>query len=282
MGDRLQGKVAVITGGTSGMGRGTVELFLHEGAKVVVADILDDKGAQMEKDFGANLAYHHTDVAEEADVKGAVDLAVSKFGRLDCIFNNAGIGGVSGEIQEITMEGFDKTVGVLLKGVVLGMKYAAPVMKAQKSGSIISTASVAGLSGGFGPHIYSACKAAVVHLSKSVALELGKYNVRVNAICPGGIATSIFGRGLGLPSQLADESAKKMEEVLVNFQPIRRSGLPSDIARMALFLASDDSTFVSGQAIAVDGALMAGRERSQGAARIGEGMAKAFGDLMKT
>ena len=213
MGERLQGKVAVITGGTSGMGRGTVELFLQEGAKVVVADILDDKGAQMEKDFGPNLAYHHTNVAVEADVKGAVDLAVKKYGRLDCIFNNAGIGGVSGEIQEIDMDGFDKTMGVLVKGVVLGMKYAAPIMKAQKSGSIISTASVAGLSGGFGPHIYSAAKAAVVHLSKSVALELGKYNVRVNAICPGGIATSIFGRGLGLPSQLADESAKKMEEV---------------------------------------------------------------------
>ncbi|MDO9458915.1 MAG: glucose 1-dehydrogenase [Alphaproteobacteria bacterium] len=282
MGERLQGKVAVITGGTSGMGRGTVELFLQEGAKVVVADILDDKGAQMEKDFGPNLAYHHTNVAVEADVKGAVDLAVKKYGRLDCIFNNAGIGGVSGEIQEIDMDGFDKTMGVLVKGVVLGMKYAAPIMKAQKSGSIISTASVAGLSGGFGPHIYSAAKAAVVHLSKSVALELGKYNVRVNAICPGGIATSIFGRGLGLPSQLADESAKKMEEVLVNFQPIRRSGLPSDIAKMALFLASDDSTFVSGQAIAVDGALMAGRERTQGAGRIADGMAKAFGDLLKT
>lgn len=282
MGERLQGKVALITGGTSGMGRGTVELFLHEGAKVVVADILDDKGAQMEKDFGPNLSYIHTDVSNEAHVKAAVDLAVKKYGRMDCIFNNAGMGGVSGEIQEIDMEGFDRTVGVLFKGVVLGMKYAAPVMKAQKSGSIISTASIAGLSGGFGPHIYSACKAAVAHLTKCVALELGKYNVRVNAICPGGIATSIFGRGIGLPSQLADESAKKMEEVLVNFQPIHRAGMPADIAQMALFLASDDSTFVSGQAIAVDGALMAGRERAQGVDRISAGMAKAFGELMKS
>ncbi|MSP42616.1 MAG: glucose 1-dehydrogenase [Alphaproteobacteria bacterium] len=282
MSGRLQGKVALITGGTSGMGRGTVELFLAEGAKVVVADILDEKGTQMERDFGPDLAYHHTDVAVEAHVKGAVDLAVKKYGRLDCIFNNAGMGGVSGEIQSIDMAGFDKAIDVLVKGVVLGMKYAAPVMKAQKSGSIISTASVAGLSGGFGPHIYSACKAAVIQLSKSVALELGKYNIRVNAICPGGIATSIFGRGLGLPSQLADESAKKMEEVLVDFQPIRRAGLPSDIAKMALFLASDDSTFVSGQAIAVDGGLMAGRERGQGAGRIADGMTKVFRDLMKT
>ena len=282
MSGRLEGKVAVITGGTSGMGHGTVELFLEEGAKVVVADILDEKGAQMAADLGPNFAYHHTDVSVEEEVKGAVDLAMSKFGRLDCIFNNAGIGGVSGEIQEIDMEGFDKTVGVLLKGVVLGMKHAAPIMKEQKSGSIISTASVAGLQGGFGPHIYSACKAAVVHLTKTVALELGKDNIRDNAICPGGIATSIFGRGMGLPTQLADQSAKLMENVLDKFQPIKRSGLPSDIARTALFLASDDSTFVSGQAIAVDGALTAGREQRQGVGRIGESMAKQFGDLLKS
>ncbi|HBC52714.1 MAG TPA: 2,5-dichloro-2,5-cyclohexadiene-1,4-diol dehydrogenase [Alphaproteobacteria bacterium] len=282
MSGRLEGKVAVITGGTSGMGRGTVELFLEEGAKVVVADILDEKGAQMAADLGSSFAYHHTDVSVEEEVKGAVDLAISKFGRLDCVFNNAGIGGVSGEIQEIDMDGFDKTVGVLLKGVVLGMKHAAPIMKEQKSGSIISTASVAGLQGGFGPHIYSACKAAVVHLTKTVALELGKDNIRVNAICPGGIATSIFGRGMGLPTQLADQSAKLMENVLDKFQPIKRSGLPSDIARTALFLASDDSTFVSGQAIAVDGALTAGREQRQGVGRIGESMAKQFGDLLKS
>jgi NAD(P)-dependent dehydrogenase (short-subunit alcohol dehydrogenase family) len=185
-------------------------------------------------------------------------------------------------VPAIDMEGFDKTVGVLLKGVVLGMKHAAPIMKEQKSGSIISTASVAGLQGGFGPHIYSACKAAVVHLTKTVALELGKDNIRVNAICPGGIATSIFGRGMGLPTQLADQSAKLMENVLDKFQPIKRSGLPSDIARTALFLASDDSTFVSGQAIAVDGALTAGREQRQGVGRIGESMAKQFGDLLKS
>lgn len=282
MSGRLEGKVAIITGGTSGMGRGTVELFLEEGAKVVVADILDEKGAQMAADLGPNFAYHHTDVCVEEDVKGAVDLAISKFGRLDCIFNNAGVGGVSGEIQEIDMEGFDQTVGILLKGVVLGMKYAAPIMKEQKSGSIISTASVAGLQGGFGPHIYSACKAAVVHLTKTVALELGKDNIRVNAICPGGIATSIFGRGMGLPTQLADQSAQLMENVLDKFQPIKRSGLPSDIAKTALFLASDDSSFVSGQAIAVDGALTAGREQRQGVGRIGESMAKQFGDLLKS
>jgi NAD(P)-dependent dehydrogenase (short-subunit alcohol dehydrogenase family) len=261
MAKRLEGKVALITGGTSGMGRGTVDLFVDEGARVIVADIQDEKGALMEQEFGKSIAFTHCDVSIESEVKAAVDLAVERFGRLDCIFNNAGMGGVSGAIHETDMDGFDHTVGVLFKGVVHGMKYAAPVMAEQRSGSIINTASIAGLEGGFGPHIYSGCKAAVVQISKTVALELGPMGIRVNAICPGAIATSIFGSGFGLPLEAADRSAKLMEEAFQSAQPIRRSGLPSDIAKTALFLASEDSSFVSGQAIAVDGAMTAGRER---------------------
>ncbi|MBW2232350.1 MAG: glucose 1-dehydrogenase [Deltaproteobacteria bacterium] len=285
MAKRLQGKVALITGGTSGMGRGTVDLFVDQGARVLVADILDDKGALMEQEFGSSLAYAHCDVAIESDVKAAVDLAVERFGRLDCMFNNAGIGGVSGAIEEIDMEGFDQTVGVLFKGVVLGMKYAMPVMAEQGSGSIINTSSIAGTHGGYGPHIYSGCKAAVVQITKTVALEVGPKGIRVNAICPGAIATSIFGRGLGLPTEAADRSAKLMEGAFQSLQPIKRSGLPSDIAKTALFLASDDSTFVSGQAIAVDGALTTGRERdleemaeSPIAKALGEAFREAMGD----
>jgi NAD(P)-dependent dehydrogenase (short-subunit alcohol dehydrogenase family) len=285
MAKRLQGKVALITGGTSGMGRGTVDLFVDEGARIVVADILDDKGALMEQEFGSSLAYAHCDVAIESDVKAAVDLAVERFGRLDCMFNNAGIGGVSGAIEEIDMEGFDQTVGVLFKGVVLGMKYATPVMAEQGSGSIINTASIAGTHSGYGPHVYSGCKAAVVQITKTVALEVGPKGIRVNAICPGAIATSIFGRGLGLPTEAADRSAKLMEGAFQSLQPIKRSGLPSDIAKIALFLASDDSTFVSGQAIAVDGALTTGRERdpeemaeSPIAKALGEAFREAMGD----
>lgn len=261
MAKRLAGKVALITGGTSGMGRGTVDLFVEEGARVVVAGIEDDRGALMEHEFGKSLAYVHCDVANEADVKAAVELAVQRFGRLDCMFNNAGIGGVGGAIDETDMDGFDQTVGVLFKGVMLGMKYAVPVMAEQGSGSIINTASVAGLTGGFGPHTYSGCKAAVIHVSKTVALEVGPKGIRVNAICPGAIATPIFARILGLSGEAADRTAKMMEGAFHSLQPIKRSGLPSDIAQTALFLASDDSSFISGQAISVDGALTTGRER---------------------
>ena len=137
---RLDGKVAIITGGTSGIGRGTVDLFLKEGAKVVAADLQDHKGEAMERELGENFSYCRTNVAHEDEVKNLVAHTVKKFGKLDVLFNNAGYGGVGGELAEIDMNGFDETVGVLLKGVVLGYKYAVPHMKAQKSGSIISTA----------------------------------------------------------------------------------------------------------------------------------------------
>ena len=265
MSGRLEGKVAIITGGTSGIGRGTVELFVKEGAKVVVGDIQDHRGEAMSRELGANFVYQRTNVAEESDVKALVETAVSKFGRLDCMFNNAGYGGVGGALHEIDMNGFDETVGVLLKGVFLGYKYAVPVMLQQKSGSIISTASVAGLQAGFGPQVYSACKAAVLHLARTAALELGPHNIRSNAICPGGIATNIFGTGLGLGTQVADQFAEFMKPRLAKLQPVPRSGLPNDIAEMALFLASDASSFVTGQAIAVDGGLTAGPMTGLGA-----------------
>lgn len=258
MAGRLEGKVAIITGGTSGIGLGTVELFLKEGAKVVIGDLQDHKGEALEREHGAHVSYCRTNVAHEDEVKNLVDHTIHKFGRLDTIFNNAGFGGVGGELQDIDMNGFDETVGVLLKGVFLGYKYAVPHMKAQQSGSIISTASVAGLQAGYGPMVYSACKAAVLHLARCAALELSPYNIRSNAICPGGIATSIFGSGLGLGTQIADQFAEFMKPRLAKIQPIPRAGLPNDIAELALFLASDASTFVTGQSIAVDGGLTAG------------------------
>ena len=256
---RLDGKVAIITGGTSGIGRGTVDLFLKEGAKVVCGDLQDHKGEEMVRELGDNFSYCRTNVAHEAEVKGLVEHAVKRYGKLDVIFNNAGFGGVGGELDQIDMgEAFDETVGVLLKGVFLGYKYAVPEMKKNGGGSIISTASVAGLQAGFGPHVYSACKAAVLHLARSAVLELSPFNIRSNAICPGGIATSIFGSGLGLGTQVADQFGEFMKPRLAKIQPIARAGLPNDIAETALFLASDASTFVTGQAIAVDGGLTAG------------------------
>ncbi|MBA4180033.1 MAG: 2,5-dichloro-2,5-cyclohexadiene-1,4-diol dehydrogenase [Anaerolinea sp.] len=256
---RLEDKVAVVTGGASGIGEGTVRLFVAEGAKVVIADAQDSRGQKLAEELGPSAAYLHADVSLEADVQDTIKTALSKWGRLDCMYNNAGFGGVSGPIQDTDMDAFEQTMNVLFKGVVLGIKHAAPVMKAQGYGSIISTASVAGVGGGYGPHIYSAAKAAVIHLTKSVANELGESGVRVNCICPGGIATPIFGKGMGLTPEQADYTIDLMKARLAEGQPIKRAGLPGDIAEAALWLASDASSFVSGHALVVDGALTTGR-----------------------
>jgi NAD(P)-dependent dehydrogenase (short-subunit alcohol dehydrogenase family) len=256
---KLDGKVAIITGGASGIGQATVRLFAQEGGRVVIADVQDDKGARLAEDLGQAASYLHADVSQEAQVSGAIAHAVSRFGRLDCLFNNAGAAGVAGPIEAIPTDGFDHTIGVLLRGVFLGMKHAAPIMKRQGGGSIISTASVAGLQAGYGPHVYSAAKAAVVHLTRSVAMELGESGVRVNCICPGGIATPIFGSALGLAEPEADRIAELMKTLLATRQPIQRAGLPEDIARAALWLASEESSFVNGHALIVDGGLTGGR-----------------------
>jgi len=256
---RLKGKIALVTGGASGIGEATVRLFIDEGASVVPADIQDDRGREVAADVGARATYVHADVSRETDVAAMVDETVRRFGRLDCLFNNAGAGGVHGRIDEIGVDGFDATIGVLLRGVFLGMKHAAPMMKRQGTGSIISTASVAGLRTGLGPHVYSAAKAAVIHLTRSVAMELGESGVRVNCICPGGIATPIFGKAFGLSPDRADATIPLMKGILETLQPIRRPGLPEDIAHAALWLASDESSFVNGDALVVDGGLTGGR-----------------------
>ncbi|HNO65798.1 MAG TPA: SDR family oxidoreductase, partial [Tepidiformaceae bacterium] len=215
---QLDGKVAVITGGASGIGEGTVRKFVASGAKVVISDIQDARGEKLAEELGPNASYYHTDVAQEEEVRAAVAHAVQKWGRLDVMFNNAGFGGVSGSILETDMDAYDNTVAILLRGVVLGMKHAGQVMAAQGSGSIISTASVAGVGIGFGPHIYSAAKAAVIHLTRSVANELGERGVRVNAICPGGIATPIFGKAMGLSAEQADYTIDLMKVRLAQGQ----------------------------------------------------------------
>lgn len=252
---RLEGKVAVVTGGASGIGEGTVRLFASEGAKVVIADIQDTRGEKLAEELGTATTYCHTDVSQEDDVAAAIDLAVRRFGRLDCMYNNAGFAGVSGPIDELDMSEYDRTMAVLLRGVVCGVKHAAKVMKAHGSGSIISTASVAGVGAIFGPHVYSAAKAAIIHLTKTVAVELGPAGVRINAICPGGIATPIFGKAMGLDATAADATVDMMAMALAESQPIKRAGRPGDIAEAALWLASDASSFVTGQALVVDGGI---------------------------
>ncbi len=259
---RLSGKVAIITGGASGIGRGAVELFVKEGASVLIADQQDDKGERLAQELGANTCYLHADVGEESDVEALVAHALKQFGRLDCMFNNAGITGVVGTITEIPVDGYDATMRTLLRSVFLGMKHAGRVLRRQRSGTIISTASVGGLATG-PAHVYSAAKAAVIHLTRSVAKELGESNVRVNCICPGAIATPIFGKAVGLPTEAAEQTVETMRYALAKIQPIPRAGLPEDIANAALWLASDESAFVNGHALVVDGGLLGGPLWSQ-------------------
>jgi NAD(P)-dependent dehydrogenase (short-subunit alcohol dehydrogenase family) len=256
---QLDGKVAVITGGASGIGAATCRLFVEEGARVVVCDVLDAEGEKLVAGLGDKAVFVHTDVTREADLTAAIDTATDRFGRLDCLFNNAGAAGTDKPVAETDAEGLERTVALLFSAVLLGIKHAAPVMRKHGSGSIINTASVAGLQAGLGPHVYSAMKAAVIQLTRTLATELGEDGIRVNAICPGGIVTPIFGRALGVDEALVQERTAALNEVFALMQPIRRPGQPRDIAQAALWLASDASGFVNGHAIVVDGGLTAGR-----------------------
>ena len=251
---RLDGKVAAITGGASGIGAGTVRRFLEEGAQVLIADLDGDKGAAVAAELGAGTAFLRTDVSKEEDVAAMIAETVDRFGRIDVLYNNAGFGGALGPIESTSVADYDLTMDVLLKSVFLGMKHVAPVMKAQGSGSIISTASVAGLRVGYAPHLYSVAKCAVIHLTKTVALELGEHGVRVNAICPGFIATPL---AAGRPD--ADESQiEQLRATGASSQVLGRVGEPLDIANMALFLASDDAEWITGREFVVDGGFEAG------------------------
>ena len=255
---RLEGCRAVITGAASGIGEETARLFVREGASVVIADVDDDRGKRVADEFGDRARFVHADVTLEHDVDAAVASAVDAFGGLDCLFNNAGNPGSIGGIEDVDMAMFDRTVAIHLRGVFLGIRAAARVMRPQGHGSIVNTSSVAGLAANYAGHDYSACKAAIAHLTRTTANELGEQGIRVNAICPGGIATSIFARAAGLEGDAAQATVEFMSTALGDMAPIRRAGRPSDIAEAALWLASDASSFVNGQVIAVDGGLTTG------------------------
>jgi len=252
MAKRFDGRVAVVTGGGNGIGRASVLRLCAEGARVVVADLNEETGAETARlvaaGGGGEAVFVRTDVTREADVEAAIACASDRFGRIDVVFNNAGIAGAFGPITHLRVEDFDFTMAVLLRGVFLGMKHAARAMKAQGDGGVIlSTASVAGLSGGEAPQAYSAAKAAVINLTRAVAVELAPDRIRVNAICPGGINTPLLHRGA--PDAMAAR--------LAGAQPWPEHGRPEDIAGAVAWLASDDARFVTGAAIVVDGGLTA-------------------------
>jgi NAD(P)-dependent dehydrogenase (short-subunit alcohol dehydrogenase family) len=252
----LQGKVAVITGGTSGIGAATAEVFAGEGAKVLIAGRSEKKGAKLAARLGRDVIYQRADVTREDDIKCLVETAVERFGRLDCMFNNAG-GPDRGALDTVTMDDFIYSSTLLLGSVALGIRYAAAVMKPQRSGCIINNSSIAGIRTGQGGYLYSALKAGVIHLTKLAGVELGPYNIRVNSIAPGAIATPIFWGGSEAANALDEETNKRKMEKLVrnlaNAAPLPRAGLDKDIAHAALFLASDEGSFMNCHDLVVDG-----------------------------
>jgi NAD(P)-dependent dehydrogenase (short-subunit alcohol dehydrogenase family) len=255
---RLAGKVALITGGCSGIGLGAVELFAGEGASVVAADVQDEKGAILAQRFDGRIRYIHCDVTREDDIAAACALAKTEFGGLDILFNNAGHAGMTDGVETMTADGWDAVFALLVRGPALGMKHATPLMRERGGGSIINTASIAGLQAGWGPLAYSTSKGAVIHMTRCAAAELSPQKIRVNAICPGLIATSIFGTALGMNREAADQMAALVAQKASVAQPIPKAGLPADIASAALYLASDDSVFVTGTHIVVDGGITIG------------------------
>lgn len=245
---RLEGRTAVITGAASGIGAGTARLFVEEGARVVVADMQIDAGRALVDELGESARFAEVNVLDEAQVAAAVDLAVAEFGHLDIMFNNAGIVGAVGRISEMSAEAWDNTIGILLRGVFLGVKHAARVMLPQSSGVILSTASTAGVLGGLGPHAYTAAKHGVIGLTKSVANELAPNGIRVNAIAPGNTVTA-------MTASVTTGDANDVEGTtarIASMSPLGYAGVPHDIAAAALYLASDDARYVSGHTLVVD------------------------------
>jgi NAD(P)-dependent dehydrogenase (short-subunit alcohol dehydrogenase family) len=270
---RLDGKVAVITGATSGIGLRTAELFVTEGASVVLAARREEEGAAIQQRLGDNTLFVKTDVIQEEDIANLVKASVDRFGAIDAFFCNAGTGGVLQKISDIDVEEFNRSVDILLKNVFFCYKHVTKQMRQNGGGSIVANASVAATLGGFSSHFYSAMKAGVISLTRSVAIEVAEASIRVNTVSPGGIATGIFGKSRGMSDQEADEVAARVEKVFAGRQPIPRAGTPDDIANAVLFLCSDEASFITAQDLIIDGGATSGRW--------GETLAKANADIRR-
>ncbi len=255
----LQGRVTIVTGGASGIGAAVALRFIDAGATVVLADVQDDRGRRLAEALGPACHYRRADVSHEAEVRELILGTRAEHGRLDCLVNNAGIAGPGGGIAQIQPDSWDAVMGVVLRSVYLGIHFAAPVMTAQGHGSIINMASVAGFRAGYGSHVYSAAKAAIMQLTVTVGMELGESGVRVNCVCPGAIATPLFGKAAGLGPEEADAAVAPLRSALARAQPIQRAGEADDVAQAVLWLAGDGAAFVNAHALVVDGGLTGGK-----------------------
>ena len=255
---RLQDKVAVVTGASSGIGMATVELFVAEGARVVAADINDAAGAALEARYQGFVHFQHCDVTQEAEIAATMAAAADRFDGLDIVFNNAGAGGSPATIEEMSGEAWDHAMALLLRSVALGIRYATPLLRKRGGGAIVNTASIAGLEAGYGPVAYSVAKAGVIHLTTLAAAQLARHDIRVNAICPGFIQTGIFTASDQIPAGLKAQIQAEMRAAAPAVQPISRAGEPDDIAEACLYLASDAARFVTGTKVVVDGGMTVG------------------------
>lgn len=249
MADELSGKVAIVTGGASGIGRASVERFVAEGARVVIADIDAEAGSALAAELGDEAAFHSTNVTDADQVQSLIDFTVERFGGLHVMFNNAGVASAMVRFLHDDLADFAQVMNINVLGVLLGSQRAARHMKANGGGSIINTSSTAGIDAGAGLVTYRATKAAVIHASRSIALDVAQYGIRVNCIVPGQIQTAM--------------TTYDMDRVMTLTQPLLRRGQPDDVAEAALFLASDRSAQITGIVLPVDGGTTAGPPAAQ-------------------
>ena len=259
---RFAGKVAVVTGAASGIGKAAVLKLAGEGAHVFAADIDEAGGKALAEASNGRIEFLRCDVTVASDIEALMNEAAKRGGGIDIVFNNAAAGGDRAPIDEITPDGWDRTMNLILKSVAMGIRYASPHMKGRKGASIVNTASVAALGAGYSPTAYAVAKAGVLHLTKVAATDLAQYGIRVNAICPGFINTNIFTSSLDVPDDSKDAAKAIIADMSAHAQPVSRGGQPEDIANAVAYLASEEASFMTGTHMLVDGGLTIGQRHA--------------------